>query len=111
MTNLCRLNITEELADFVAKADFEHLPNNVRKHAKICILDWIGVALAGSSELPSKIVAGIVGEMGAKKECTVIGTSIRTACPDAALAIPIVANSSRISIIRSPPFRENDLTF
>ena len=42
------LSVTKKLADFVVETTFDDLSDGVIEHAKVCILDWIGVALAGS---------------------------------------------------------------
>jgi 2-methylcitrate dehydratase PrpD len=91
--------ITRELASFVARARFEALPEGVVDRAKICILDWLGVALAGSLEPPSKIVASIVRDMGGKEESTVIGTGIRTTSINAALANGVAGHAVELDDI------------
>lgn len=80
------MSITKDLASFVADTNFNDFPEEVREHAKLCILDWLGAALAGSLEPPAKIIASIIRETSGRKESTVIGTRIRTSCVNAALA-------------------------
>lgn len=79
------MKVTKALADFVAEIGFNELPEEVIEHTKLCILDWIGVALAGSQEAPTKILASVIKKMEGKKESTVIGTSTKTSCVNAAL--------------------------
>src|SRR5688500_18415086 len=38
----------EKLAQFVAQTQWEHIPHEVQRHAKLVFLDTIGVILAGS---------------------------------------------------------------
>jgi 2-methylcitrate dehydratase PrpD len=85
--------VTEKLAGFVAGCRFDDLPKKTARLGKICTLDWIGSALAGSREPPAKIVASILGEIGGNRESTVIGTSTVTSCLNAALANGVAGHS------------------
>jgi 2-methylcitrate dehydratase PrpD len=76
---------TQTIADFSADINFDDFSNEVVEHAKLCILDWIGVALAGSQETPTKILTSVIKEMEGKKGSTVIGSDIKTFCANAAL--------------------------
>jgi len=93
------LSVTKELADFVVETSFDDLPEEVAEHAKTCILDWIGVALAGSLEPPSRIMASIIKEMGGREEAAVIGMGFRTSCPNAALANGVIGHSAELDDI------------
>lgn len=84
--------VTKDLANFVADTNFNDLPEEVREHAKLCVLDWLGAALAGSLEHPAKIVTSVIREMGGRKESTIIGTRIKTSCANAALANGIIGH-------------------
>ncbi len=65
--------ITEEIADFVADTQFENFPRDVQQLAKRCMIDGIGVLLAGSTEPCSRIVREYVLSMGGKRESTLLG--------------------------------------
>lgn len=78
--------VTSDLANFIVKISFESLPKTVIEHAKLCVLDWLGNALAGSQEPPVRIVRAIIESLGGKQESTVIGSSLKTTCLYAALA-------------------------
>jgi 2-methylcitrate dehydratase PrpD len=58
--NRVRKGYTQILADFVHRLKFEQLPDHVIEKGKLCVLDTIGCALAGSvfkeSELMIKVV-------------------------------------------------------
>jgi 2-methylcitrate dehydratase PrpD len=58
--NGVRKGYTQILADFVHRLKFEQLPDHVIEKGKLCVLDTIGCALAGSvfkeSELMIKVV-------------------------------------------------------
>ena len=78
---------------------FDDLPDGVTEHVKVCILDWIGVALAGSIEPPSRIIASIIKEMAGRKEAAVIGMGFRTSCPNAALVNGVMGHSIELDDI------------
>jgi 2-methylcitrate dehydratase PrpD len=77
--------LTEHLARRCAALQFTDLPREVVDTAQLCILDWLGVTLAGSGEPGPTILLGLhrpVGEGGV----SVIGhPGIRLAARDAAL--------------------------
>jgi 2-methylcitrate dehydratase PrpD len=79
------MNITYDLAEFITRVKFDSLPRDVIKRAKHSILDWLGAALAGSQELPSMIIRRVVEKLGGNPESSVIGTSLKTSCINAAL--------------------------
>jgi 2-methylcitrate dehydratase PrpD len=80
------VSLTQSLAEFVVKTTFRNIPKRVIEHAKLCILDWLGSALAGSQELAAKIVRAVVERLGGGPEASVIGSSLKTSCTYAALA-------------------------
>jgi len=84
---------TRELARFLVATNFEDVGVNVQRHAKLCILDWLGAALAGSVEPPSKIIRSVIRDLGGKRESTIIGAQDKTTCLNAALANGIAGHS------------------
>ncbi|MEM3697599.1 MAG: MmgE/PrpD family protein [Candidatus Bathyarchaeia archaeon] len=84
--------ITNHLANFVEKTAFRDLPKGVIEHAKLCVLDWLGAALAGCQETPARIVVSIIEKMGGKAESSIIGAPLRTSCVNAALANGIIGH-------------------
>ena len=44
------------LGKFIVETSFNDLQKEIIEHIKYCILDWLGVAFAGSSETSSKII-------------------------------------------------------
>ena len=87
------MSVTKGLANFVVKTTFDDLPKEVREHAKLCVLDWLGAALAGCREPPAKIITSIIRKIGGKEESGIIGTNIRTSCVNAALANGIIGHA------------------
>ena len=93
------MGITKDLANFIVETSYNDLPKEVREHAKVCILDWLGAALAGSLEPPAKIITSIIREIGGKKESTVIGTNVKTSCVNAALTNGIFGHAVELDDI------------
>jgi 2-methylcitrate dehydratase PrpD len=78
---------TATLADAARGLSFEELPAEVVAVAKHCLLDWLGVTLAGSREPLASILADelLVGGDGGGGEATVVGRPERASAPTAAL--------------------------
>jgi 2-methylcitrate dehydratase PrpD len=93
------MGVTRNLADFVVNTCYDDLPEEVTEHAKVCILDWLGVALAGSLEPPAKIITSIIERIGEKQESTIVGTYIKTSCVNAALANGIFGHAVELDDI------------
>lgn len=65
--------ITEEVADFVVTVQHDTFPSDAMHIAKRCVIDGLGVILAGSSEPCTSIVRNYVLAVDGKKESTVLG--------------------------------------
>jgi 2-methylcitrate dehydratase PrpD len=89
-----RKTIAEILADFTSSLEFSKVPDEVRDRAKMRILDFLGVALAGSVIASSRIMTDVIMELGGKPESTVIGQKEKVACTNAALANGTMAHAS-----------------
>jgi len=48
------MGITRELAEFIYETNFNDLPHATIEKGKHCILDWLGVALAGLQDPASE---------------------------------------------------------
>ncbi|MBV9659839.1 MAG: MmgE/PrpD family protein [Acidimicrobiales bacterium] len=78
--------LTLALAEQGASLDWDDLPDDVVELARQCLLDWLAVTLAGSSEPAARIALSVTledepGTVGA----TVVGTHVRLTAPAAAL--------------------------
>jgi 2-methylcitrate dehydratase PrpD len=93
------MSVTGALADFITNTSYDDLPKEVVEHAKASILDWLGVALAGSLEPPASIINSIVDEIGGREQSTVIGTRTKTSCVNAALANGIFGHTVELDDI------------
>jgi 2-methylcitrate dehydratase PrpD len=80
--------IAEDIVAFSIKED--ELSKEWSQHV---LLDWLGVAIAGSREPSSQIVADYIRAEGGSGPSTVIGTTDRTAPHQAALANGVAAHA------------------
>lgn len=79
-------SLSARLASFCQAASWDALPPRVRERARLHALDTLGLALAShTQDYAAPALAGIAAAAGAG-ECTVIGTRLRLAPRDAALA-------------------------
>jgi 2-methylcitrate dehydratase PrpD len=69
---------TRKLAEFLSKTSYQDIPVSVRDHAKLCILDCLGVTIAGAREEIAAILVNFAQEMGGKEEATIIGKGVKT---------------------------------
>jgi 2-methylcitrate dehydratase PrpD len=69
---------TEEVAEFICKTSFADIPDGSVDAAKRLILDFCGVAIAGSKEPAATIVSEYIKDFGARCEAGVIGQGFRS---------------------------------
>jgi len=81
---MCAVNAGERLARFVAET--ETVPDDTLHQAKRCLLDTLGVALAGSREESARAVAAWLADQDGRPEAVVLGRALRLPAADAALA-------------------------
>src|SRR5262245_23852728 len=79
------MSLTRTLAELTLQTTFNDLPSEAVMQAKRAFLDTIGVALAGTREPGTRIVAETVREQGGRAEASVLGLGMRCSAPDAAL--------------------------
>jgi 2-methylcitrate dehydratase PrpD len=78
--------VSEKIAQWVYAITYDSIPQEVVNVAKRCILDLIGVTLAGSREQAAQIIRQYVAEVKGTEESTVIGLGTRTTRTEAAFA-------------------------
>jgi 2-methylcitrate dehydratase PrpD len=78
--------LTKELSQFVVRTGYQDLPLEAINAAKRAMLDFIGVAMAGSYEPSGKIINETIKEKGSTPEAIVIGGRFQATCSLAALA-------------------------
>lgn len=79
-------SITAVVADLAAGVRFDDLPPDVVLLAKQCLLDFLGVTLAGASEPLARILQDEIAEQGGNGQATILGTAMRGTIQQAALA-------------------------
>ena len=77
--------ITATLAEWALSRDTAKLPADVREAARRCVLDWMGVALAGASDPLIPILTGAAQDEGGNAACTLVAQPVRVAPLQAAL--------------------------
>ncbi|WP_414842452.1 MmgE/PrpD family protein, partial [Hydrogenophaga sp. Root209] len=78
-------DITRELAARCADLCYTDLPEDVRLRVRQCLLDWIGVTLAGACEPLVHMLAEEAREQGGYAQATVVGHAMTTSSRQAAL--------------------------
>jgi 2-methylcitrate dehydratase PrpD len=73
------------LASYASGLRYEDIPEDVRTIVRHCVIDWLGVTLAGSREDAGRIVREEALEQGGNPQATIIGDGSRTAVGQAAL--------------------------
>lgn len=76
---------TQELAERVLNTTFDAIPNDVYLTTKACLLDSVGVGLAGSVDELVEILGLVVADLGGSPQATVIGRRQKVSVAEAAL--------------------------
>lgn len=84
---------TKEFVEFVTQTEYGDIPEDAIRIAKRCILDTVGVALAGSKQPESEFLTEFVKEKKALPEAWVIGGGIKSSAEYAALANGTIAHA------------------
>ena len=77
--------ITRPLAEFASTLTLDRVPDDVAYIAKQCILDWLGVTLAGAKEPLTEMLLDYVQAEGAGDQATLFGLNARGSVSQAAL--------------------------
>lgn len=80
-----KLTISERLTHFIDEISIDKLRPDVIEMAKLCVLDWLGSAIAGSTTRPIRIFVQVASELGGKSQATMIPNASKTSCHLAAL--------------------------
>ena len=79
------MGATRKLVDLLIGAKYEQLPDEAIGTAKGCILDCMGVCLAGSVQPVANVLASYLKEVGGAPQSTVLGLGVKTSPVNAAL--------------------------
>ncbi|GAB7386460.1 MmgE/PrpD family protein [Bacillaceae bacterium] len=66
------MGLSAALARFIVGTKYEDLPQNVVEFTKLCILDWLGSALAGKGKPPVQMIKAMIEEMGGSPQSTLV---------------------------------------
>lgn len=77
--------LSRALASYSSSLQFDDIPEDVRTVVKHCVLDWLGVTLAGSQQDAGRIVREEALDQGGAPQATLIGDGTRTSIAHAAL--------------------------
>lgn len=83
---MTRKSLTDQLSDFLLETQYEDLPTDCIKMAKLCLLDFLGVTLLGSKEPVGRIIDNFLDRIGGSPESTIIGYGKKSSVLNAALA-------------------------
>src|SRR5712691_8284140 len=78
--------VLDALVDFVLDLEPEALPPAVSRAASLCLMDWLGTAIRGSTEPLAEALAAVVRASGGEPQASVVGRGVRTSALFAALA-------------------------
>ena len=79
------MEIASQLAKWIVKTKSEEILKDVVEKAKVHVLDTLGVMIAVSTDNVGKVITEYAKDIGGKPVCRVVGTSIKTVPPIAAL--------------------------
>ncbi len=67
------MGITLELSNFIAHLSPATLPDEISHQAKRCLIDWLGVTLAGSADPSAGMLCAVADELRSGGRATVLG--------------------------------------
>jgi 2-methylcitrate dehydratase PrpD len=88
-----RLNLTEQLSNYIVSHQSTQLPRPILERAKIHILDTFGAMVSGSMLKPGRVAIDFVRGQGGPREATVVATDVQTSQILAALANGMTAHA------------------
>src|SRR5215471_13433072 len=77
--------VTAAIAQASSELTFESLPDEIVELTRQCLLDWLGVTIAGTREPLVQILVDEAAEQGGHPQATLIGRSARVSTRQAAL--------------------------
>lgn len=65
---------TKALAKFTSELSYEKLTPQSREMTKKCLLDWLGIAIRGSQEVPTQIIRKVILPADAAVSANIFGS-------------------------------------
>lgn len=87
------MNLTQTLAERACAVRYDALPEPVRELARQCVLDYLGVGLAGADDELVRILLEEVTEAGGSAQAAVVGHNARLPVLSAALVNGAIAHA------------------
>jgi 2-methylcitrate dehydratase PrpD len=87
------LDGNEKVSLFIKEVNWDNLPAEVRKRTLVCLLDNLGVTLAGTLTPISRIAAGYAAENWCGDAATILVHNLKASAPGAAFANASAANA------------------
>jgi 2-methylcitrate dehydratase PrpD len=84
---------TRRLVEFLQDTSAEDIPAEARHESVRCLLDFVGLAVAGATEPATEIVRRQCVALGGEEQSRVLGTATRLRATDAALVNAISAHA------------------
>ncbi|WP_085993078.1 MmgE/PrpD family protein [Oceanobacillus senegalensis] len=78
------MGLSKELATYIMETNYDDFPDEVVEFTKLCILDYFGSAIAGSTKAPVQMIHDFAIEMGGTPQATLV-TGGKTSVAQAAL--------------------------
>ncbi|MFQ5881856.1 MAG: MmgE/PrpD family protein [Candidatus Methylomirabilales bacterium] len=94
--------ISERLADFIYDLTIDKLPAEVIDMAKLCLLDWLGSAIAGGVTRPIRMFVEVAKGMGGRTQATLIPDGSKTSCHFAALVNAASSHAVEMDDLHKP---------
>lgn len=66
------MSLSKQLAKYMAETSYEDMSKEEIEFTKVCVLDWLGSALAGYQKEPIQMIAEMVRESGGNPQATLI---------------------------------------
>lgn len=79
------MTLSKTLASYIVQTNYENLSSEEIEFTKICILDWLGSALAGYQKAPVQMIDEMIRESGGSPQATLITGGGKTSVMQAAL--------------------------
>jgi 2-methylcitrate dehydratase PrpD len=68
------MGTTVELAKFIAGLNASDIPPDVLHQAKRCLVDWLGVTLAGSADPSVAVLCAVADDLNSGSQATILGS-------------------------------------
>ena len=93
---------TKALAEFTSSLNYKKLSGHSVEMAKRCMLDWLGIAIRGSRETPSRILRETILDTGVQKATIFSNPILKTNALNAAFCNGAASHSLDFDDLHNP---------